>query len=99
MALVHDMAEAITTDLTPESGLSAVQKHQLELDAMSKIEAILQGNRFGKEAKELWLEYAADETREAGFVKDLDKLELIIQVCEYEKGINTGMLQGQICLI
>ena len=86
MALVHDLAEAITTDLTPESGYSAIQKHQLELDAMSEIERILQGNPFGREAKELWLEYSADETREANFVKDLDKLELLIQVSEYEKG-------------
>lgn len=87
MALVHDMAEAITTDLTPESGYTANEKHKLELDAMIRIENMLQGNHFGQEAKELWLEYAHDSTKEAKFVKDLDELELLIQVCEYEKGI------------
>jgi putative hydrolase of HD superfamily len=90
MALVHDMAEAITTDLTPESGYSAAQKHQLELDAMDEIERILKANAFGSEAKELWLEYARDSTKEAHFVKDLDKLELIIQICEYKKGKKNG---------
>ena len=86
MALVHDLAEAITTDLTPESGYSPAQKHALESSAMSEIEQMLPGNSFGREAKELWAEYAQDLTKEANFVKDLDKLELIIQVCEYEKG-------------
>ena len=85
MALVHDLAEAVTTDLTPESGYSVEEKYQLEFDAMAKIEEVLAGNPFGSEAKELWLEYTVDATNEAKFVKDLDKLELIIQVCEYEQ--------------
>lgn len=41
-------------------------------------------NSFGFEAEELWKEYASDSTPEANFVKDLDKLELIIQAIEYE---------------
>lgn len=85
MALVHDMAEAITTDLTPESGYTAQEKHALELEAMNRIESILKDWPFGGEAKSLWLEYANDCTPEAHFVKDLDKLELLIQVIEYEQ--------------
>jgi putative hydrolase of HD superfamily len=85
MALVHDMAEAITTDITPDSPISPEEKHQLETQAMEYIRAMLAGNAFAEEAIALWREYAADETPEAQFVKDLDKSELIYQVVEYEK--------------
>ena len=52
---------------------------------MQKIKSILGNNSFGDEALMLWKEYADDETVEARFVKDLDKLELIFQAIEYEK--------------
>lgn len=52
---------------------------------MEKIKSILGSNPFGQEAMDLWKEYASDSTPEANFVKDLDKLELIIQAVEYEK--------------
>lgn len=52
---------------------------------MAEIKRILGGNPFGQEAMDLWLEYSADQTDEAHFVKDLDKLELVIQAIEYEK--------------
>lgn len=52
---------------------------------MNKIREMLGSNAFGQEAVDLWKEYANDSTPEANFVKDLDKLELIIQAIEYEK--------------
>lgn len=52
---------------------------------MERIRSILGSNPFGQEAIDLWKEYASDSTSEAHFVKDLDKLELIIQVVEYEQ--------------
>jgi putative hydrolase of HD superfamily len=54
---------------------------------METIKGMLEGNAFGQEALDLWLEYAADSSAEAQFVKDADKLELIIQACEYERGM------------
>lgn len=53
---------------------------------MNKIKLILGSNPFGQEAEDLWKEYSSDSTIDANFVKDLDKLELIIQAIEYEKG-------------
>ena len=85
MALVHDMAEAITTDLTPDSPVTPEEKNRLEAEAMEVIRTMLQGNVLADEAVALWQEYAANETPEAQFVKDLDKAELIYQVVEYEK--------------
>ena len=52
---------------------------------MNNIKEMLGSNPFGEEAFNLWKEYASDSTPEAKFVKDLDKLELIIQAIEYEK--------------
>lgn len=84
MALVHDMAEAIVGDITPACGVSEEEKYRLESEAMQTIRDMLGDNPFGAEAQELWLEYAANGTQEAHFVKDIDKTELIVQVVEYE---------------
>lgn len=90
MALVHDMAEALVGDITPSCGISEDEKNKRETEAMQIIRDTLGENPFGLEAQELWLEYAADSTKESQFVKDIDKTELYVQVVEYENkyGIN-----------
>lgn len=90
MALVHDMAEALVGDITPSCGVSEEEKNRRETEAMQFIRDTLEDNPFGVEAQELWLEYAADTTKESQFVKDIDKTELYVQVVEYENkfGIN-----------
>lgn len=45
--------------------------------------------RFGESAleiKQLWYEYEDCTSEEARVVKDLDKLEMIVQADDYEKG-------------
>lgn len=90
MALVHDMAEALVGDITPSCGVSEEEKNRRETEAMQLIRDTLGDNPFGVEAQQLWLEYAADLTKESQFVKDVDKTELYVQVVEYENkfGIN-----------
>ena len=90
MALVHDMAEAIAGDITPACGITEDDKNAMEANAMQVIREMLGDNPFGEEAQSLWMEYAADLTKESQFVKDIDKTELYIQVVEYENkfGIN-----------
>lgn len=90
MALVHDMAEALVGDITPTCGVSEEEKNRRETEAMQLIRDTLGDNPFGLEAQQLWLEYAADFTKESQFVKDVDKTELYVQVVEYENkfGIN-----------
>jgi putative hydrolases of HD superfamily len=58
---------------------------------MNSIKEMLGSNPFGQEAVNLWKEYASDSTPDANFVKDLDKLELIIQAVEYEKSNKCGI--------
>ena len=94
MALVHDLAESTVGDITPHCGVSDVKKHQMELDAMTQMTEKLPGGN-GKELLELWKEYEQGASNEAKLVKDMDKLEMILQALEYEKdGKNGKSLDG-----
>lgn len=83
MALVHDMAEALVGDLTPECGIGVQQKHQMERDAMHEMTGHLNCG-IAQHIIELWNEYEAGESVEAQFVKDLDKFEFALQAYLYE---------------
>jgi putative hydrolase of HD superfamily len=80
MALVHDLAESVVGDITPYDGVSADEKHRREREAMERLAAML----GDAELLRLWEEYQAAATPEARFVKDLDKLETVLQAAEYE---------------
>ncbi|XP_037075015.1 5'-deoxynucleotidase HDDC2-like isoform X1 [Pollicipes pollicipes] len=83
MALVHDLAEALVGDLTPHCGVSADDKHARELAALESIVAHVD-EAAACEIMALFLEYEAHATREACFVHDLDKLDMVLQADEYE---------------
>lgn len=86
LALVHDVAEALVGDITPQDNVSKEEKFELERDAMRKIcNGILDGGETAKRLFELWLEYEQGETEEAQFVKQLDKFEMVVQADEYER--------------
>jgi len=82
LALVHDLAEALVGDITPYDGVSADEKHRREAGAMRQL-ADLAGDAS---LLALWREYDAAESPEARFVKELDKLETVLQAAEYEQG-------------
>jgi len=84
IALVHDMAEALVGDITPFQGVAKEEKHKRELNAMTKVKETL-GGFMGDEFFNLWNEYEEGSTAEARIVKQLDKLEMIVQADEYEK--------------
>ena len=103
MALVHDLAEATVGDITPHCGVSDDDKHARELLAISemtqKLTSSLPGmsstSPVGQEILGLWKEYEAGVTEEAKLVKDMDKLEMILQALEYETdGKNQKSLDG-----
>lgn len=78
MALVHDMGEVYTGDISANSEFSSREKEQAERHDIQEV--------FGKLPKEqgdfyisLWEEYSGEETPEARFVKALDKGETILQ--------------------
>jgi len=78
MAIVHDLAEAITGD-TPYFLLeSRDKKMKNETEAMNTIISVL-GKSFNKNFLSVWEEYNEGITDEAKFVKALDKIEAQLQ--------------------
>ncbi|KOC60051.1 HD domain-containing protein 2 [Habropoda laboriosa] len=86
MALIHDLAECIVGDITPHCGVPPDEKHRLEDEAMEDISKLL-GDK-GPGILEMFREYEKQESPEAKYVKDLDRLDLIMQAYEYEKRDN-----------
>ena len=85
IALVHDLAEAITGDidaiLIAEGKFSKEEKEKQEIAAMIELRETLP-NSIGREIHDLWHEYNDCVTKEAKFIKALDKLEAIIQLID-----------------
>ena len=89
MALVHDMAESLVGDITPVDGVAKAEKSRREGSTMDYICTSLlgkvDGGSAGKELRKIWQEYEDGETLESKFVHDIDKMELILQMVEYER--------------
>ncbi|KAJ5780235.1 hypothetical protein N7457_005395 [Penicillium paradoxum] len=90
MALVHDMAEALVGDITPvDYHITKAEKARREAAVMEYIATTLLGKvpggmLSGAEIKSVFEEYEEDVTLEAHFVHDIDKMELLLQMVEYE---------------
>ena len=67
-----------------KGGVSNEEKHKRELETMEQIQNMLGPLLGGDEIISLWKEYEAGETDEAKLLKDLDKIEMILQAQEYE---------------
>jgi putative hydrolase of HD superfamily len=93
MALVHDLAEAIIGDITPDDKVSKEKKFELEYGGIKTFIEQLKGSSFSKDIESLWLEYEQGTTPEAILCKDIDKYEMIMQAFEYEKA-GYGPLQS-----
>uniref|UniRef100_T1PDD0 5'-deoxynucleotidase HDDC2 n=1 Tax=Musca domestica TaxID=7370 RepID=T1PDD0_MUSDO len=86
LALVHDLAESLVGDITPFCGISKEEKKAMELKAMEDICKLIEPR--GKRMMELFEEYEQGESAESRFVKDLDRLDMVMQAFEYEKRDN-----------
>jgi len=85
IALVHDLAEAVTGDIDAiqiaEKRISKQEKQELEIKAIKQIKVTLP-QKIGEQIYGLWYEYEIGKSREAKFVKALDKLETLTQLVE-----------------
>ncbi len=88
IAIVHDLPEAITGDIDYgeiyKGNISKEEKQKNEIEAINKLKNILP-EKIGKEIIELWEEYEYSRSREALFVKALDKIETISYIVEKGK--------------
>ncbi|KAK3390647.1 HD domain-containing protein [Podospora didyma] len=89
MCLIHDMAESIVGDITPVDGVPKPEKSRREATTMDYITQGLlgkvNGGVTGPEIRAIWQEYEDSKTPESHFVHDIDKMELLLQMIEYEK--------------
>jgi len=89
MALIHDMAESLVGDITPMDDVSKEEKSRREADTMDYLsEGLLgrvAGGVQGQGIQAIWEEYEEGKTPESVFVHDVDKMELLLQMMEYER--------------
>jgi putative hydrolase of HD superfamily len=80
LALIHDLPESIAGDKTP-GDLTPEEKIENEREACRRIFTNFpHGDKYVK----LWAEYVAQDSEEAKFVHQVDKLEMALQAALYE---------------
>lgn len=78
IALIHDLSEAITGDISAKKVYNKKEKEFRELEAFIELTDILP-SKFSDKYQSLFMEYQEGISEEAKFVKALDKVETIIQ--------------------
>ena len=91
MSLLHDWAESKTGDFMPDE-IEPERKNQLEEDAMNEILGMLPHD-VQLSYQIIWKEYQNNESMEAVFVHQLDKLEMVLQAKIYEKDVKPEEIQ------
>jgi putative hydrolase of HD superfamily len=89
IAVLHDLAEVRTGDITPHDDVAAEDKRQRERAAFDDLVAPL---AKGDELAVLWREYDEASSPEGRFVKACDKLDMALQAHRYrlDQGIDTA---------
>lgn len=89
MCLIHDMAELLVGDITPVDGVPKPEKSRRETTTMEYLTKTLLGGVHsgvtGEHIMEIWQEYEDSQTLDSHFVHDVDKIELLLQMNEYER--------------
>lgn len=82
MALLHDLAESITGDITPDK-ITKEKKNKIETDAIKNILQNLPSN-ISQTYFKIWNEYQENCTSEAILLHEIDKLEMAFQAKSYQ---------------
>ncbi|KAI5861995.1 HD domain-containing protein [Durotheca rogersii] len=103
MCLVHDMAESLVGDITPVDGVPKPEKSRREAETMDYISknllGMVHGGLAGEEIRAIWQEYEDSETLDSHYVHDLDKIELLLQMVEYEKRTDKRLDLGEFAYV
>lgn len=98
MALVHDMAESIVGDITPLDKMTKPEKARREAEVMDYVSKNLLGSvpggmLTGEGILQAFHEYEDNQTLEALFVHDVDKIEMMLQMVEYERAYGLDLTE------
>ena len=91
MSLLHDLAESSIGDFTPDD-ISKEKKIELENNAMGKIIENLP-EKLADDYLSIWDEFLSCTSKEAIFVHEMDKLEMVFQAKNY---LNNGIPKEKI---
>lgn len=81
MALLHDFGEIYAGDITPADAIDRDEKRRLERQAAQQVFNKLPR---GADYLALWEEYERGASPEAQFVRQIDRLEMVLQASVYE---------------
>lgn len=84
MALIHDLAESIVGDITPET-MSIIKKQKAEDKAFKLILKKLPQSKLRRELSNIWREYNENKSFDSRFVHIIDKMEMLLQADFYQK--------------
>jgi len=82
MSLIHDVGEIYAGDITPSDNVSDEEKHLIEKASILQLFKDFPNRDY---YISIWEEYEEKSSPEALFVKEIDKLEMILQASVYEK--------------
>ncbi|CAH0025898.1 unnamed protein product [Clonostachys rhizophaga] len=104
MSLIHDMAELLVGDITPVDNVPKPEKNRREastMDLLGKnyLRNVPGGKVSGAEMQAIWQEYEDSKTPESIFVHDVDKVELLLQMVEYEKAAKGKVDLGEFAYV
>lgn len=80
LSIIHELGEIYAGDFTPSDNITKDKKHELEEKAIQRVFDTI---NFDNDFIELWQEYENQETKESQFIRQLDKLECIMQASCY----------------
>lgn len=81
MAIVHELGEIYTGDYTPDDHMDPDKKHEEERQNIRKLLSVV---NFDNDFLEIWEEFESQSTEESIFMKELDKLEFLMQGTAHE---------------
>ena len=82
MALIHDVVEIDTGDITPMDNIDSQTKYRNEKAAADSLFSKISGLQ---EYAAVWDSFEREDCKEAVFVKNVDKLEMALQALVYER--------------
>lgn len=88
LAILHDLAEVETGDLTPHDGVEQYVKEEREKQVLAQL---LKGLPRAQLGGELLQEYQSQTTPEGRFVRQVDKLEMSLQSLVYERSTGSDL--------